>query len=128
MNNLQTIINLTLKNQGGTFNTQDLNKLQVKSGYCVAMQGYELQVTLQDFTIKTLQEYINTHKKVFLRYPEAKLGTWINENIVYIDISKIYTNKKTAIKIAKENKQLAIFDLKTLTEITINYKNNKIAM
>lgn len=47
------------------------------------------------------------------------LGFWINDNKLYIDINKIYDNLDEALKVAKNNKQLAIYDNKNNKEITL---------
>lgn len=49
------------------------------------------------------------------------LGGWLDSetNIFYFDSCKIFKDLEEAIKFGKENNQIAIFDLDTLTEIRL---------
>ena len=49
------------------------------------------------------------------------IGGWYNSENgqFYFDATAVYADKETAIKVAKENNQIAIFDLDTLSEIRL---------
>ena len=47
------------------------------------------------------------------------LGGWINDGKLYLDISVVYDNEEEAIRMAKENKQLAYFDIANGKEIFV---------
>ncbi len=49
-------------------------------------------------------------------------GTWVNGDNVYIDINRGFNDKKTALKYAMKNYQLAIYDLIDNKEIITGIK------
>lgn len=75
-----------------------------------------LIVDKKDFNVKLLKSLV---KKEFelLKNSKNYLGTWIDEGKVYIDISSNFSNLDEALKVAGENKQLAIFDLQKMESI-----------
>jgi hypothetical protein len=40
------------------------------------------------------------------------IGLWLDNGIIYIDISRVIQSKENALKLAKEQNQRAIFDIK----------------
>jgi hypothetical protein len=40
------------------------------------------------------------------------IGLWLDNGIIYIDISRVIQSKENALKLAKEQNQKAIFDIK----------------
>lgn len=67
-------------------------------------------VELKKFIVKNLDK---------LRHPDANLGGWKNpeDGKWYLDISHVGKYSKDTIKKAQQAEQLAVFDLKTFTEI-----------
>ncbi|MFV0565768.1 MAG: hypothetical protein ACK5NB_08050 [Flavobacteriaceae bacterium] len=96
---------------GFTLNVETLKP--IKFGICVAYLE-----TQNCFGKQGLEQVINhalKHNKI--------VGGWLNDDngFYYFDSIKIFKNSelKTAIEFAKQNKQLAIFDLTNLKEIKI---------
>lgn len=50
---------------------------------------------------------------------ETYLGLWISQNKLYIDCSIYLSNKKDAVKLGKQNNQIAIFNWKTCGDVTL---------
>jgi len=114
--NLDNIIDLTVKNNGGTFNLHNID-ISTTTGYVVAIKGFEKIVAIDNFNKSAISEYIEENLPVFLQYPEAHLGTWVHEGNVYLDISKVYQNENIAISIAKQQGEIAIFNLEKLESV-----------
>lgn len=108
---INQIFKSTIKNGGASYN---LNGHSPSKGFMVATFGAEKKILLKDFNKKILKSYIKTHKKDL---KGAFIGTWIDSNIVYLDISKKEKSKNKALEIARKNKQLAIFNLSNFESI-----------
>lgn len=115
----KNIFDTTMKCGGITYNIRENQALT--KGFVVALYGYELQIDLKDFTIETIKQYIKDNERAFKIYKEAVLGTWVNDDKVFLDISKVYNSKEYALTIAKNQGELAIFNLDNFEEITIEY-------
>lgn len=116
-----------IKNGGATLD-KNFNSIKEKKGFMVSIIGMER--TYKKENIKELKEHIKEYQKI-LKVNEY-IGLWIENDLIYLDISKHYKDKKQAQKVGIKNKQLAIFDLKNneniyLTKnVYIIYKIDKI--
>lgn len=121
---IEEIKNELLKNGGLTLKG-DLTGANNTSGYYVSLIGYEKIIQLEE-----LEETIQEYQKKLLK--NEFIGLWIDDNKIYIDISKHYTDKKRAIESGIKNKQIAIYDILNnnsiylLKDTYILYKYNKI--
>ena len=77
-----------------------------------------LEVPVKDFSIELIEKLIKENYRVLNKH-NVYFGTWIDNDIVYIDLSKNYKYKNSCVKFAKQLKELAIFDLNTLTSLYI---------
>lgn len=102
----------TMKNSGGSFSIK--NQVADK-GYMVAFKNL-LEIPVKDFNRELIEKLIADNYKV-LNKDNVYFGTWIDNDIVYIDLSKNYKYKNACVKFAKQLKELAIFDLNTFTSI-----------
>lgn len=106
-------------------NLQEINK---NNGFMVSIMGYEKTFKPDDLTNieKVIIDYKNRLKA------SQFIGLWQHDGLVYVDISRHYTNKQDAIKNGILNKQLAIYDLSKKKDILLTkktyilYKYNKI--
>ncbi len=108
---INQIFKSTIKNGGASYN---LNGHSPSKGFMVSNFGTEKKIPLNQFNKKVLKNYIKANKK---HLKNAFIGTWIDSNIVYLDISKKEKDKNKALEIAKKNKQLAIFNLSNFESI-----------
>lgn len=97
-----------IENKGETL-TKELKKADLKKGFIVSLEGTETQAKGDDYqaiikAIKEKQEIIKDKNNMFI-------GLWLDNNIMYIDISINISDKVEALEFAKYNKQLAIYDI-----------------
>lgn len=112
---------------GGATLTKELKALEKNDGYMVSLLGYEKTFTFDQLEEleKEILNYRNKLKK------NEFIGIWIDNDIIYLDISKHYIKKEKAKKAGIKNKQLAIYDLKENKSIYLTkkayimYKYNK---
>lgn len=94
----------------GGVSIQVASGLIPSSGYMVSLQGCEEVYRSEDVTDDTIPGYITRHVKQLL-IPGSYLGGWIDGCKVYLDVSINLDNLQAALDLARDNKQLAIFDL-----------------
>jgi len=111
---IDKLIELTLKNRGcsASFNTGIFDP---KVGFFASYKDNVMKVSLEDFTKAKagyiLLGFLNKNKKL-IREHDNFIGTWINNSLVYIDVSKQFHTEADCIKFARENKQLFYYDAK----------------
>lgn len=110
------IVKKTLVNGGST---TSLKGKQVNNGYMVSLEKKELK--MKHFDSKILRVFISKNIKLLLS-GVAFLGTWKDEqtNVIYLDCSVNIKSLDRAMKVARENKQLAIYDLNNNISIYLN--------
>lgn len=114
-------------NNGTTLDAQ-LKEINKNNGFMVSIMGMEKTFKPDDLENieKTIIDYKNKLKA------SQFIGLWQHDGLVYVDISRHYTNKQDAIKNGILNKQLAIYDLSKKKDILLTkktyilYKYNKI--
>lgn len=97
-----------IENKGETLN-KELKKADLNKGFMVSLEGTETQTQGDDYqainqAIKEKQEIIKDSNNMYI-------GLWLDNNIMYIDISININDKVEALEFAKYNKQLAIYDI-----------------
>lgn len=94
---------------------QDLGGTQT---YSVSPYKDREQVIPGQPTKEQLAAYVEKNKDL-LSTPDHALGTWYNpdDGNTYLDVAITVSDKETALRVARENNQLAIFDLRTYTTI-----------
>ena len=114
---LYSVVEDTLANGGLTI--KPFTGEKPSGGYMVALQGFELQVPVSEFFTGIVADYIGEHAQKLMSNPALCLGTWINEGIVYLDLSENIKSREQALELGKERGQLAIFNLETFEEVTV---------
>lgn len=116
---LQNILKEGIKNGGFTID-KDGKTPKVKSGYVVSDYGKEKTYLLNDKSdMIQLEKDIITYFDYIQNENGAHVGGWIENGVFFLDISRIYQNKKEALRIGKKNRQLAIYDIKNDKSIDI---------
>lgn len=87
----------TLKNAGGSFS---INKQVANKGYMCAFKNL-IEIPIKDFSIELIEKLIIENYKT-LSKNNVYFGTWISNDIVYIDLSKNYKYKNSCVKFAKK--------------------------
>lgn len=126
MANLKKFIEETLKNGGASFSIET-GELNPTTGYMVAIAGHE-KIVPNVTNPKQLQyivaDYIKEHAIILAAglSSDTFIGTWLHQDKLYLDVSKNVTDKETAVRMAIENNQLAIWDCKNKVEIDTTMK------
>ncbi len=72
-------------------------------------------------SVSVIQDFIEANSDVLkeLKDPRCGIGLWYNadDNAVYLDIVALLPSRLEAVALAMQYDQIAIFDLKTLTDI-----------
>lgn len=94
----QEIVQETLTNGGFS---------QMHGKYMVALKNFQVIVPRETFNWRTVRKYHEEYNRGY-----NCLGTWYNpdNDNIYLDISIPFRDKEQAIKFAKHNNQLAIYD------------------
>lgn len=109
--------NKILKNGG--FTLQGLTLKDVSKGYACAISGHEEVIDLKDLNDEKITAYMEAKKQLIEKNKNLCFGAWHDTNTdkVYLDLSEVLNDKKTALKKAYKREQLAIFDLNTFESI-----------
>ena len=94
----------------GGFSVQVASGVMPSSGYMVSLQGCEEVYYTEEVTNDTIPGYITRHVKQLL-IPGSYLGGWLDGCKVYLDVSINVDDLRAALDLARENSQLAIYDI-----------------
>ena len=95
-----------VKTNGGATLTSDLDNAAIDSGYMVSLAGHEFKTNIDLLTIELLKDY----QRIAEQY-NAYVGLWLDGDDLYLDISTNIQDQQQAIKMARDNNQLAIYDI-----------------
>lgn len=110
-------------NGGATYRIGE-GSLTGQKGYAISMfKDRETVIVGNLFRLSQefIEMYINFNLDILASDRDTAIGTWYDSrsNKIYLDIVKVINDRAEAIKIARENKQEAIFNLETMEEIRI---------
>jgi len=108
-----------LDNGGVTFNLR--SKSHATWGYSVSpYKAREVRVPVEDFGAGHVSAYRRANEDV-LGKSRHYLGGWYNkaDNLVYLDVAQVLPVVAAALLLARENQQVAVFDLLTGEEIPV---------
>ena len=77
----------------------------LSAGYMCSIYGYEKKTSLKRLNKRLLNKYFRKARNI-----GAYVGAWLDNDILYLDLSKQYATKAQAISEGLKNKQLAIYD------------------
>lgn len=125
---LNRIVKQTIANNGATFTHKGKAK-NFKNGFCVSLNlnAKYLNKGIEFSNADELESLIAIAYDEFIRIREERkdadaksyFGLWIDKDKIWFDYTIIIKNADDAIKIAKKNKQLAIFDNKNKSVIEL---------
>lgn len=113
-NKIMEIIN----NEGATLDS-NYNDFKSNKGYMVSIKGQEVKVNKND--IEEIKKEIEKKRKFIQDKEGLYIGLWLDNDIMYVDVSIHIMDYLEALEIARNNDQLAIFDLKKKDSIYLNY-------
>lgn len=97
-------------NNGGFTIDGNLKPIQEKKGYMVSLYGYEKTYPYNG-NYKALKADLMKYQAIVKQYKNIYIGLWVDNGLIYLDISKHYTSKKRAIQAGIQNDQLAVYDI-----------------
>ena len=116
MENKKIDIEKIIKNGGVTL-TKAGQEFNANDGYMASLAGFEFKSSnLQEVGSK-IHEYL---EKIQDR-SNAFVGVWVDKDLTYVDISLHIVDYLEAVEFARENNQLAIFDLKKKESVYLHY-------
>lgn len=116
----EDILRHTLKSGGLTYRLS--TNSQPNTGYAFSPnKGTEVKIPVGKITPRDIERYVEANRDA-LRKRGAHLGTWVHEGNVYLDVSHVGPSDESTIKLAREAKQKAVFDLSSGEEIPTGYK------
>ena len=107
-----------IENKGATLD-KDYNNFNSSVGFMVSVKGQEVKVNKNDIQgikkeIENKREFIKDKKGLFI-------GLWLEDDILYIDVSVHIINYLRALEVARNNEQKAIYDLEKNDSIYLTY-------
>lgn len=118
LENIKDIIN-----NGGITLDIDGEKMTKTEGFMVSIYGEEVQVNVdnEEGILKAINEKLEKIKK--LNKESLYVGVWLDNGVIYVDISIHIIEKNEALEFGKNNKQIAVYDLKNNQSLYIkDYK------
>lgn len=109
-----------IENKGETLN-KELKKADINGGFMVSLEGTETQTQGDDY--QAINQAIKEKQEIIKNKNNLYIGLWLDNNIMYIDISININDKVEALEFAKYNKQLAIYDLENNDSIYLKDYN-----
>lgn len=107
-----------IENKGATLD-KDYNNFASDNGFMVSLKGQEKKVNKND--IEEIKKEIENKKKLIENKKGLYIGLWLDNDILFIDVSIHIVDYLEALEVARNNDQLAIFDLKNKDSIYLNY-------
>ena len=106
-----------IKENGGFTLNKDLQAKQ--GGFACAISGHETVYNMDTVSELDIVEYIASKRELASKNSNLCFGSWLDTetNKLYLDLSEVLDDKKTALKKAYKRNQLAIFDLNTFESV-----------
>jgi hypothetical protein len=116
---LDDVVDQIAMNGGGSWYPDDLSPFGASDGYVVSVAGHEQTISDQEFDTSRLERYIIDHAEA-LSEPDVLLGAWVDNDLVYLDVSRYIRDRDSAIQFGCQNGQQAIWDAAAQDSITLN--------
>ena len=106
--NVNKFIQLLKDNSGVSYNmlTKEYNP---NKGFFVSLPNLETKVSLQSLSVDDIATFINKHR-THLQTKTKFIGGWIDNEVVYLDISEQIFDKREALERGYKHSQLAIYN------------------
>lgn len=105
-----------IKNNGGVTLNIDGTEFKANNGYMVSLKDTEVIVSAGTIDEELKRYFFDLAGKAG---DDHKIGYWLDNGRIYIDISVHVGDLDEAMRLAIENDQLAIFDLGNLETIRV---------
>lgn len=97
-----------LRDGGATIKSRTLTPITPKRGYAVGATtetAIRLPITATETTIRQALFLI------WYRFGTRHLGAWVDGDTIHLDPTTIVSTKRDAIRLGRENRQMAIYNL-----------------
>jgi len=110
MKNFNEFIEETFVYGGGSYNP--IFGSSPKNGFMASIKGTEIQTsTNKRYLNRILSSFLANNIDLLEHNENYFIGTWICNEVIYIDISVNFKHKRDALKFGLYNDQKAIFDI-----------------
>ena len=106
--NLRQFYAQTLSNGGASYSILS-GELNPDNGYFVSIANKGITVDLNNFNQKVVADFI-TQNAIQLNQLKYFVGSWVENGVVYLDVTVQVTDKRNALELAYRNGQKAIYD------------------
>ncbi len=106
--NTNKFIQLLKDNSGVSYNMVT-KEYSPNKGYFVSLPNLETKVSLQSLSVDDIATFINKHRSL-LQDKTKFIGGWIDNEVVYLDISEQIFDKREALERGYKHSQLAIYN------------------
>lgn len=107
-----------LENKGATLD-KHYNNFTSNRGFMVSLKGEEVKTEINN--IEEIKKEIEKKKEKIKNIDNIYIGLWVDNGLMYIDISIYIVDYLEALEVARNNDQLAIYNLKDNTSIYLHY-------
>ena len=107
-----------IENEGATLD-YNYNDFKSENGFMVSLKGQEVQVNKND--IENIKKEIEKKREFIKNKRGLFIGLWLDSDMMYIDVSVHIINYLKALEVARNNEQLAIYDLQKNDSIYLTY-------
>ena len=107
-----------IRNEGATLD-KNYNNFNSDNGFMVSIKGQEVKVNKND--IQGIKKEIEKKRELIQDKEGLYIGLWLENDIMFVDVSIHIIDYMEALEIARDNDQLAIYDLKNNDSIYLNY-------
>lgn len=107
-----------IENKGATLD-KEYNNFSSSVGYMVSIKGQEVKVNKND--IEEIKKEIEKKREFIKDKQGLFIGLWLDNDIMFIDVSIHIVDYLEALEVARNNDQLAIYDLQKNDSIYLNY-------
>lgn len=107
-----------IENKGATLDS-NYNNFKSDKGFMVSIKGQEVKVNKNN--IEEIKKEIEKKKEFIENKKGLYIGLWLDNDIMFIDVSIHIIDYLEALEVARNNDQLAIFDLKKKDSIYLTY-------
>ena len=106
--NTNKFIQLLKDNSGVSYNMVT-KEYDPNKGFFVSLPNLETKVSLQSLSVDDIATFINKHRTL-LQDKTKFIGGWVDNEVVYLDISEQIFDKREALERGYKHNQLAIYD------------------
>ena len=106
--NANKFIQLLKENSGVSYN-MITKEYSPNKGFFVSLPNLETKVSLKSLSVDDIVTFINRHRTL-LQDKTKFIGGWIDNEVVYLDISEQIFDKREALELGYKHNQLAIYD------------------